>query len=297
MLAIILVNYKDEVRTAVYVKEELSKISIPHYIIVVNNSSTPESDNKLNSDLNAVLTTDIQARPVVSECYIISQPENLGFAKGNNLGATFALQHFKINHFLISNNDIRFIDSNVVEKLVERLDSLHNVGLIGPKVVGLDGRKQSPEPYLSIWNRYVWMHWLTPFLSTKKKAEMFKLDYSEIAEEGVHYKIMGSFFIVKAADFQGCGLMDPNTFLYSEELILSERLKSIGKYNYYFPQVAVLHEHGQTINQHINHRKSTILKFKSESYYYHKYRGTSMLSIYFAGLFFNLFLYLKSKTK
>jgi len=297
MLAIILVNYKDEVRTAVYVKEELSKISIPHYIIVVNNSSTPESDNKLTSDLNAVLTTDIQARPVVSECYIISQPENLGFAKGNNLGATFALQHFKINHFLISNNDIRFIDSNVVEKLVERLDSLHNVGLIGPKVVGLDGRKQSPEPYLSIWNRYVWMHWLTPFLSTKKKAEMFKLDYSEIAEEGVHYKIMGSFFIVKAADFQGCGLMDPNTFLYSEELILSERLKSIGKYNYYFPQVAVLHEHGQTINQHINHRKSTILKFKSESYYYHKYRGTSMLSIYFAGLFFNLFLYLKSKTK
>ena len=297
MLAIILVNYKDEVRTAVYVKEELSKISIPHYIIVVNNSSTPESDNKLTSDLNAVLTTDIQARPVVSECYIISQPENLGFAKGNNLGATFALQHFKINHFLISNNDIRFIDSNVVEKLVERLDSLHNVGLIGPKVVGLDGRKQSPEPYLSIWNRYVWMHWLTPFLSTKKKAEMFKLDYSEIAEEGVHYKIMGSFFIVKAADFQECGLMDPNTFLYSEELILSERLKSIGKYNYYFPQVAVLHEHGQTINQHINHRKSTILKFKSESYYYHKYRGTSTLSIYFAGLFFNLFLFLKSKTK
>ncbi len=295
MLAVIIVNYKDEERTISYIKEELAKVHTPHLTVIVNNVATTESDNKLIDRLNATLVTDIQIKPAESECYIISEPENLGFAKGNNLGAKFCLKHFTINHFLISNNDIRFINDEVVEKLIEKLDSLDNVGLIGPKVKGLDGKNQSPEPYSSFWKRYIWMYWLTPFLSPNKKKEIFKLDYSQNAKEGVHYKIMGSFFIVKAQDFQNCGMMDSNTFLYGEEVILSDRLRAIHKNAYYLPDVAVLHEHGQTISQHFNTAKSMKLQFRSESYYYQKYHSISSFSILMGKI--SVYLYIKLKSR
>ena len=295
MLAIIIVNYKEELRTITYIKGELSQVQTRHIIVIVNNAATNESDNILISKLNATLVTDIKIKPIESDCYVISSIDNLGYAKGNNLGAEFSLKHFNITHFLISNNDIHFINNDVVERLIGKLDSLNNVAMIGSKVLGLDGKNQSPEPYNSFWNRYIGMYWLTPFLSANKKKKLFKLDYSEIAKEGEHYKIMGSFFIVKAVDFQNCGMMDPNTFLYGEEVILSERLKVINKNVYYFPEVAVLHDHGQTINQHLNGLKSMMLQFESESYYYRNYKGVSAFSIFLGKL--SLYMYIKIKTQ
>ena len=294
MLAILIVNYKDEDRTIAYVKDELSKILCPHLTVIVNNSATFESNNVLVNKLNAILISDILQKPIKSDCYVISSNDNLGFAKGNNLGAEFAMKHFSITHFLFSNNDIHFINNDVVEKLVEKLDSLDTVGMIGPKVIGLDGKNQSPEPYNSFWNRNIWMYWLTPFLSSGKKNKMFKLDYSRDAKEGEHYKIMGSFFIVKAREFINCGMMDPNTFLYAEEVILTERLKAINKTAYYFPQVAVLHDHGQTINQHFQVTKSMEMQFDSECYYYKNYKGVSSFSISLGRISLNLYIKLKS---
>ena len=295
MLAIIIVNYKDEERTITYIKEEVLKVKSPHLIVIVNNEATEETDKILITKLNAVLVKDTDKTPLTSYCYVISQPDNLGFAKGNNLGAEFSMKHFNISHFLISNNDIRFINNDVVERLIEKLDSLTHVGMIGSQIIGLDGKNQSPEPYFSFWNRYIWMYWLTPFLSSTKKIKIFKLDYSQKAQEGEHYKIMGSFFIINADDFIKCGMMDSNTFLYAEEMILSDRLNAIHKKTYYFPQVAVLHEHGQTINQHFNSAKSMRLQFNSECYYYHTYHGVSSFSIFLGKLSLNFYIKLKSK--
>ena len=273
----------------------MSKIRIQHLLVIVNNAATNESDNVLVNNLNATLVTDIHNKPVESSCYIISQHDNIGFAKGNNLGAEFCLTHFKITHFLISNNDIRFIDNDVVEKLIGKIDLLPDVGLIGPRVKGLDGKNQSPEPYSSFWKRYIWMYWLTPFLSPDAKKRMFNLDYSQQALEGEHYKIMGSFFIVKADDYKNCEMMDPNTFLYGEEVILSDRLKAIHKKTYYYPHVAILHEHGQTISQYFNTAKSMKLQFKSESYYYRKYHGVTSFSIFLGKVSINVYIRFKSQ--
>ena len=71
---------------------------------------------------------------------------------------------------------------------------------------------------------------------------------------------MGSFFMVRAADFERCGMMDEGTFLYSEEPILTERMASIGLRPYYCPAVSVLHEHGATISQAYNRKKQDSLQ-------------------------------------
>ena len=293
MLAIIIVNFKNEDKTISYIQNEIVKVDVPNIVVIVNNSATSESDNTLTTGLQSELVIDITKNPAKNSRFVVSHPENLGYAKGNNLGVEFAIKHFDITHILITNNDIRFISNNVVKSLINKLDSLNNIAIIGPKVIGLDGKNQSPEPYVPFWNRYIWMYWITPFLPSNKKVKLFKLDYSQLATEGVHYKVMGSFFIIKKSDFVSCGMMDTNTFLYGEEVILSERLNAIGKKVYYFPDVTVLHEHGQTISNHLDAKRRKLNQFLSESYYYSTYRKVSNLSILIGK--FSLNCYIKMK--
>lgn len=298
MLSIILINYKDEEKTITYVKDELVKVAVPHIIVIVNNSATLESNQKLVKDLNGLLITDISdVRKCENNCYILSEVINLGFAKGNNLAVTFSIKHFDITYFLFTNNDIRLVENDVVEKLIFRINTLPDIALIGPKVVGIDGKCQSPEPYMSFWSRFVWMYWSTPFLSIQRKEKIFKIDYSDNAKEGIHYKISGSFFLMKSQDFILCGMMDPNTFLFGEELILSERLRRINKYCYYYPQVSIIHEHSQTISSHFSNSKRQMLLFESESYFYKNYKNISFISIWFGLNSFKSYLFLKNLFK
>lgn len=296
MLGIIIVNYKNEQKTIEYVKKEVSKVTTPHKVIIVNNGATEESDEVLKKGLSGcIVKNDFDKKYPDNNCYILSNPLNSGFAQGNNWGALFAKQNFCPSHLLFSNNDVRFLSNDVVERLIEKLDSVPEVGIIGPKVIGLNGKLQSPEPFLSFWDRQIWMYLSTPFYSKEKKIKRFKLDYSQQAQEGVHYKVMGSFFVVKAKDFFTCGMMDPNTFLYAEETILTERMKRIGKKVYYYPEVSILHEHGATTKRHLQKRKQDNIAFQSECYYYRKYIGTSQFQIFIGKLFHVLLSLIKTR--
>jgi len=279
MLAVIVVNFKSEKRTIEFVKNEVRKISVPHKVVIVNNGATIDSDNGMSIALQAQIVKVGEICREAHSCYIISNSENSGFAKGNNIGAIFAMETFSPQYLLFSNNDIRFIDICVVERLVKKLQCTPSAGMIGPKIIGLDGKLQSPEPFVSFWDRHIWMYLCTPFYSKKKKAERFDFDYSEKATEGFHYKLMGSFFIVRSADFDAWGMMDENTFLFSEEPILTERMKKLGLQPYYYPHVAVLHDHGATINNAIEKSKKNAIQFKSECYYYQNYIGVSKYQV------------------
>lgn len=289
LLATVIVNYKSEERTIKYVKEELlKKCTIPQIIVIVNNGATDDSSNKLCTDLNGYIIKDICTPIKESYIYIIHNTENSGFAKGNNLGVDFISEHFNVNYLLFSNNDIRFIDSNVIETLISKLKSLPDVSVIGPKVIGLDGNCQSPNQYVPFWTEMVGQYWerFIPFY----KIRHFNQNK---ANEGYYYRVMGSFFIVKYVDFINCGKFDNNTFLYGEEVILSERMNKIGKKSYYCPDVSILHEHGQTTSKHINQIRGNLLMFDSLAYYYHNYKDISNINICIAKILILLYSYLQ----
>lgn len=264
MIAVVVVNYHSEDRTIAFVKDELSKIKTPHVVLIVDNGSTKESEEALRSSFR-------EDDPAV---VIIPSKENLGFARGNNLGVEYARNSFHPDFILFSNNDIRFVEDDLVERLISKLSDVSDAAVIGPKVVGLDGRLDSPSPFSSFFDRHVLLYWSNLFWSQKKRTEKLNLDYSENAKEGFHYLVSGCFFLVRAADYYSCGGMDPNTFLYGEEMILSERLKSIGKGVYYFPEVSVRHEHGATTGRYYNRVKIRKMVLESEIYYYRTYIGT-----------------------
>jgi len=266
MLAVIVINYKNEQKTIDFVRNELSKIGIDHKIIIVNNSATADSMNFLNENLQQDNTI------------VLDSGGNIGFAKGNNLGARYAFDNFfkedQKNYLLLVNNDIRFVDNNVVEVLIECLENQADAAVAGPKVKGLDGKLQSPDPYKSFAQSHLLPYWGKLFYSKNKLDEILLRNYSETASEGFHYRLMGSIMLIKAEDWKQIGGMDSGTFLYAEEPILAERFKAIGKGMWYCPRVCVIHEHGDTIKKNINLYTARKYKLDSDIYYYKTYIGT-----------------------
>lgn len=278
MVGIVVVSYRSDDRTVAFVTEELSKVEIPHSIVVVDNGATPEEAEALATRLPGVK---------------VIATDNGGYARGNNIGARWLRENVRPTHILFANDDVRLLSEDVVETLVDKAARNPNIGAIGPEVVGLDGSRQSPEPYLGLWKRYVWMYLCTPFLSRERKRKAFLLDYPEEAAEGFHYKLSGSFLMVDSDAFFQAGLFDENTFLYAEESILSERLSKIGRGCYFCPSVRVVHEHGKTVNQHYSGHLPARLQFRSMAYYYSNYRGYSRMSTGLAGLLFRAILLFK----
>lgn len=265
MIAVVVINYRSEDKTIAFVKNELSKISSETGIVIVDNGSGGESLARLQAAFG-----DGSWKNVI----IVPSEDNLGFAKGNNLGAEVAIRLFKPEVILLANNDIVLETPDVVDKMASKLLSLPEAAEIGPKVTGLDGRLQSPEPFETFWKRHVWLYWSNLFMTKERKIKALGLDYSEKATEGWHYKLSGCFFMVKTSDWQAVGGMDPNTFLYAEEMILSERFARIGKKAYYYPEVAVIHEHGATTRKYYDELAVRDMKLRSDIYYYRTYIGT-----------------------
>lgn len=264
MLGVVIISYLSDDLTVRFVREELTKITVPYRVVVVANGYDAARAQQLAERIPEA---------------VVLPAENRGFAAGNNLGVKWLEDHDRPSHILLTNNDIRFRSERVVETLVETAVSHPEAGAVGPEIIGPDGNRQGPEPYMSLWDRYVWMYLSTPFLSAGKKRERFALDYPSWAEAGFHYKLSGAFLLVDAEAFREAGRFDERTFLYGEENILSDRLARIGRKMYFDPSVTVLHDHGQTIGRHHGDRERALMQFDSMACYYRNYRGYSAFSV------------------
>ncbi len=289
-LAIIIVSYKSDERTIQYVIKELSKCSMTKLIVIVNNQATEESSKKIAKELAGQVIKEIShiVNPNAS-IFVIHNEENSGYAKGNNLGAKFIKEHFNVKYLLFSNDDIIIKDNDVVEKLVEKIEQHPDVGIIGPKVIGTAGEPQTPYMYTTFWHEVFWHNWqrYIPFYHPKS------LD-REKADEGYYYRVVGAFFLVRSVDFYNCGMMDPNTFLFYEEQILAERMLSINKRVYYYPDVCAIHIHGQSINNAPKTKQLTNSMFNSCLYYFKQYKSVSSFSILMAKICNSIYVILKS---
>jgi GT2 family glycosyltransferase len=214
--------------------------------------------------------------------------ENIGYARGNNLGVEFLASHFDVEYLLFSNNDIVFQDEDVVERLVDKLEAVKDAGLIGPSIRNLEGEKQNPYVRPSIWKQLV-IPWLfMPFLIMMKKTGISNAVDTK-AQEGYCYRLSGSFMLTRADVFLKAGMFDRQTFLYCEEPILSERYLRVGFKTYYYDGVSVVHEHGHTSSRVHSYLQTKKIDLDSQLYYFQKYRSVSSVVIYLAKASFSIY--------
>ena len=269
MLGIIIVAYKSPKLTIDFIKREMANIDVPWVCCVVNNAATEEETQSIAGATGGEIVNSITSEiPLDKKIYILPSSENLGFARGNNYGVKFLTIHFDVDHLLFTNNDIEIKDSTCVSTLIRILDGNKEIGAIGPRIIGLDGKDQLPhDKPVSIYRQIGWN--LLPFIRRKHKTDNNAA--SQIRESGFTYWVQGSFFVMRTEDFLKVDMFDPNTFLYAEEQILAEKLKRIDKYMYYENSVKVLHYEGGTIVRKHGTKASYRMGMESNCYYYRKY--------------------------
>lgn len=213
-------------------------------------------------------------------CYCHSG-ENMGYARGNNLGASIARQIWADPYYIISNNDLLFektLDLSVADKLFAENPS---VGIIGPEVRAPQGYSQSPQKWTSAFRRLIlfyWLRYLASFYKGESKSRFLLKHCNNVDAEattGPCGWVSGCFMLLRAEAFHKAGMFDPRTFLYGEEMILSRRMEQAGYHVWFCRELKIIHNHAQTTKRSIAFLKGLEIDFNAVWYYYKTYTDTS----------------------
>ena len=241
MIGIVAVVYKSYERIVTYVRQELAKVTAPHRTVIVDVGSPRESSERIAQALGVSVWEEGMAPE--GELFVLHADENLGYARGNNLGVEFLMRLFPdIDKLLFSNDDIELISPNVVEVLAARMDADPSIGCIGPKVIDLQGNLQGPGYAPPSLRHKVLQNLGEPLLG----AARFRQDVGRERKSEPVNIVGGCFHLVRVDAFSRCGGFDPRTFLYWEEEILSARLRKLGLCVYFEASVAIRHFVGNT---------------------------------------------------
>lgn len=282
MYTLIIVDYNSIDNTIRYIKDIFEKIvnqDAIHVVIVDNGNSQDtseaiatefekEKDCFLPSIQKHVSLFHYGQLPIV----YCSSGANLGYAKGNNLGAEIAKVVFSDTYYIFSNNDLKFEQLIDLREVSAVFESNPQVAILGPSVVGLDNNRQSPRKKQSAFIKLIAFYWAM-FLGGITKKWIDDIDYT--ASTGDCDWVMGCFMFVRSDAFWKVAGFDPNTFLYAEELILSEKMLHCGYVTFFYQPMKVIHAHGVTVKKAISVIKNVEISFQSNCYYYQHYRNTS----------------------
>ncbi len=311
MVTLIIVDYCTIDKTIQYLKEFRQKLiekDILH-VVLVDNAEVGEKNlfllDKLTGQVPILTNTDIGGKAVYRgdfegvEYLYAAAWENLGYAKGNNLGAAVA-EHFypKDKYYLFSNNDLRLPQEFSMSVLSAPIEKYEDVAVVGPKLVGTDGLPHTPWKKTGA-GKQLFLNYFDLLLPKFCKITKYitNLDIRERDESRRVYWVSGAFLLVEAEAFRKVNGFDEYTFLYGEEMIFAERLQKIYKCMYYEKQVLLVHEHGQTVKKAWKVLQGISFGFASSIYYFREYRRLPYIIEWLAKLHFGLFKLLFSFKK
>ncbi|MBD2355699.1 glycosyltransferase family 2 protein [Tolypothrix sp. FACHB-123] len=224
-------------------------INIPNYeIIIVDNNS---------SDGSPELVAD-----KYPHIRLIRQSQNRGFGAGNNAGAKVANGEFL---FLLNTDTI--LKSDILPHLLELMYANPKVGIIGTKLLNLDGSLQiSVSPSIGIKGEYQ-ARKLHQAAQNTAHLNLLEQKFQEIQEVDI---VVGAAFFIRASLFHTLGGFDENFFMYFEESDLCQRAQNQGYKIIYTPHVSLIHLKGYSVQKSAN--AMSIEYRRSQLYYYQKHR-------------------------
>lgn len=276
LLATIIVDYKSIQVTCDYIKHFCSKLigheDMPFVIVdnsVVENTLKDNEFSKIEqlpqykASYNEVIEA-IRYRYQKHDVIYLKSNQNGGYARGNNIGAEYLKNVLNCNprYILFTNNDIELTCNTSFSEIFDAFISDSTVSAIGPKILEKSGKQTSPRKKLSI-SRLLITYNINLILGNRIKKYVDDVEYTDNKQKV--YWVMGCFLFVDGERFFDVGMFDTRTFLYSEEMILSEKFQQKCYSILYLPSMAVFHNHSQTIKKHV--KSNTEVK-----YLYHSHR-------------------------
>lgn len=290
MLTFIILDYRSASNTVSYIHHLCEKIKLveePISFVVVDNSVQKSNFQILSKAFPTIEKTiwngsTLEKKEVDNKVlYLWENIKNVGYAQGNNAGAKIALDFLKGDYLLFSNNDLLVLDQELNLDVLIQEHKNKRVGAVGPSIIGKNGEFQNPYFEKSFFLRWCLEYLVYPFGRFLPK-KWGSGDLLQPFHTNPVFRVMGSFFIMPSKIFWKIGGMDPNTFLFAEELILAKRLEKAGFVAHYVDSVHLLHNHSASINLVYNKTQRLLQQFRSELYYYQNYCGVSRLSAFIA---------------
>lgn len=239
-------------------------------IIVIDNNSSDDSCTMMKQQFPGIK--------------LISNSENLGFPKGNNIG----VEQAKGEYICILNPDT-IVAEDTFSKILNPSNWNSNTGIIGCKLVDGAGnflpesKRGIPTPWVSF----------TKIFGLYKISNLFGKYYAQHLSENQSGKVeilVGAFMVMRKDLYTEMGGFDENCFMYSDDIDLSYQALLKGKYNYYFHDTTVIHFKGESTV-----RDGTYMKRFQEAmnFFYRKHFTVS----FFFSIFMNIGIVLFSIVK
>lgn len=228
----------------------IQKHSPESQVILVDNGSSDESAVKIQQEFPGIT--------------VIPLKENVGFGKGNNLGASHALHPY----LFFLNNDTELLD-DAPTSLRAILEADHAVGAIGPRLVNPDSSFQlsfGRDPsLLNEWRVRLLQREMSR--SDSSHPEQLKQRYARNVE--VDW-LTGAALMVRRNVFEQLNGFDESYFMYFEDADLCRRIRKEGWKVLYVPSSSIVHVRGGSVGSSagrikVEYRKSQLL-------YYWKHR-------------------------
>lgn len=287
MYSLIITDYKSIDVTIEYIKKIKDRIEGDVNYIIVDNS-------EMNEGLNWLKKNNIEFSPLKfnsknaysfhltdTEIVIVDAEENGGYAKGNNLGAKFSDFYYDNPYYIFSNNDLE-IENTISMKDFENLFvNNEKIGIIGPNVISPDKSRQNPRINRGFFSQMILWDFNYLWFGCRFNKWLWNLEKNPA--EGACDWISGSFMVVKRTAFNAVNGFDENTFLYCEEMIISDKLRRKKYITYYYPKIKIIHRHKGTQSRFLRR-----VSHDSKIYYYRTYKNVGKIPCKISDLLFEL---------
>jgi len=200
----------------------------------------------------------------------IANAENVGFARAVNQGIAATTG----TYVLVLNPDC-FIERGSVAALIGYLRAHPRTGVVGPRMIGRDGRLQYsarsfPGPLTFLFNRYSLLTRLFPGNPYSRRYLLSDWDHASVRQ--VDW-LSGSCLMVRRAAIDQVGPMDEAYFMFNEDVDWCRRMKQGGWEVVYVPEAMVHHDIGASRKKVAP--KVIVERHRGMIHYFHKYHPSS----------------------
>lgn len=227
-LFIVILNFNSGKRILDCVESLIKDVETRKDILVVDNNSSDDS----------LWLLERFRRKISIRLSIIRNKKNFGYASGNNIGISFALDR-GVRYVLLLNPDM-VLSHGSLSTLIAHCESKPNIGIVGPKIYILG----TPNKI-----------WSCGGIIDKERYTAGLIGYREV--DSGHYKnkkevdyVSGAGMLVRREVFNKVGSFFPYYFLYYEDVELCLRARLMGFKVVFEPSVIFNHDFSSSVGRY-----------------------------------------------
>jgi len=174
------------------------------------------------------------------EFTIIRNTENLGFAKANNIG----IQHTTGEYVCLVNSDVKFT-SDCFSPMLEYFAEHPEASMLGPQSLWPNGEvRRSTMRFPTVWNNFcraLGLHLL--FKKSRLFGGLEMSEFNHLSTRAVEV-LVGWFVVARRSAINRVGLLDPQFFIYGEDVDWCYRFHQCGEKVVFFADAEAVHYGG-----------------------------------------------------